>query len=171
MNVHPTLTELRDFAVTALGIVPAAKSWLAGMKFLKQPHFSEGCVVTPAATLPKTAAALVGRSLSQPGVRLATGTSVPLDTVLGPGWALLHFIDGPNIEIRAFANSPSDGAPTLTVTDDAGTFGHLAGTGISLLVRPDRYVAAAVEASAVATALESLSRYSPRLKQASAQTR
>ena len=60
MNVNPTLTAIRDAAITASGIVPAAKGWLAGMKFLKQPHFTDGCVVAPAADLPKPAAALIG---------------------------------------------------------------------------------------------------------------
>ncbi|MFD1213634.1 FAD-dependent monooxygenase, partial [Arthrobacter sp. GCM10027362] len=144
MNVNPALTALRDSAIAALGVVPAAKNWLAGMKFLKQPHFTEGCVAAPAADVPKSAAALVGRPLSQPRVRLATGGTMALDTVLGPGWARLRFLPGGSIEIRRLGRAAKDdGAEPVPAVDASGAFAPLAGTGVVLVVRPDRYVAAA----------------------------
>ncbi|WP_051423450.1 bifunctional 3-(3-hydroxy-phenyl)propionate/3-hydroxycinnamic acid hydroxylase [Arthrobacter sp. MA-N2] len=161
MNVNPALTAIRDFAVTALGIIPAAKNWLAGMKFLKQPHFTEGCVIAPAKDLPKAAAALVGRSLFQPDVRLSTGETAALDTVLGTGWALLRFPAGPSIEIRTTGNAPSGLDTTLTIADVTGAFAPLAGSNVTLIVRPDRYVAAATTTSGIDAALESLATYVP----------
>ena len=93
MNTNPALTAIRDAAITASGIVPAAKGWLAGMKFLKQPHFTAGCVVAPAADqFPSAAAALVG-----PFPFPAAGHARPPATpsrwtpCWATGWALLRF--------------------------------------------------------------------------------
>jgi 3-(3-hydroxy-phenyl)propionate hydroxylase len=164
MNVNPVLTTVRDSLVTALGIVPAAKSWLTGMKFLKQPHFTNGCVVAPAADLPKTASALVGRSLSQPEVLLATGEAVPLDTVLGSGWAGLRFLPGGTVQVQQLSvNKNVDGAEPVVVSDTAGAFAPLAGTGTVLFVRPDRYVAAATTAAGEQDAMQALKKYVPGL--------
>ena len=165
MNTNPKLTPLRDAAITASGIVPAAKAWLAGMKFLKQPHFTDGCVVAPAADVPKPAAALVGRALSQPGVRLSTGDTAALDTVLGSGWALLRFPAGSNgnFEVQSLATDGHDGGAPVTVTDTTGAFTSLSGTGVSLVVRPDRYVATATTPSGEPAALRSLAAYVPGL--------
>jgi 3-(3-hydroxy-phenyl)propionate hydroxylase len=169
MSTHPVLTTLRDAAITALGVVPAAKGWLAGMKFLKQPHFTEGCVAPAGPGVPKAAAALIGRSLSQPvvtpdpTVHSAAPGSVPLDTVLGPGWALLTFPAGSGsagIEIQQLG---ADAEGTVEVSDATGAFTALAGSGITLVVRPDRYVATAAAPGRVDAALESLSRYVPEL--------
>lgn len=177
MNVNPALTAIRDAAITASGIVPAAKGWLAGMKFLKQPHFTDGCVAAPGAGIPKAAAALVGRSLSQPQVTLPIGDDVPLDTVLGPGWALLHFPvgSGASMEVRRLAAGRLDpevnddgGSPfaltgTTAVSDTSGAFTALAGSGVTLAVRPDRYVAAATTPETEQTTFEALAAYVPEL--------
>lgn len=177
MNVNPALTAIRDAAITASGIVPAAKAWLAGMKFLKQPHFTDGCVAAPGAGVPKAAAALVGRSLSQPQVTLPTGDAVPLDTVLGTGWALLHFPSdgGPAIEVRRLGTegdgtegNDDGGSPlalcvTTAVTDTSGAFKAVAGSGVALVVRPDRYVAAATTPDTEQAAFDALAAYVPEL--------
>ncbi|WP_461174712.1 FAD-dependent monooxygenase [Arthrobacter sp. Z1-9] len=177
MNVNPVLTAVRDAAITASGIVPAAKAWLAGMKFLKQPYFADGCVVLPGSEVPKWAAVLVGRSLSQPQVTLSTGDSVQLDTVLGMGWALLHFpLDrGAPFEVKrldAGGNGPigsDDGsrrlalAGVITATDTDGAFAAAAGSGMTLVVRPDRYVAAVTTRHTEQAAFEALSAYVPEL--------
>ena len=176
MNVNPTLSALRDAAITASGIVPAAKGWLAAMKFLKQPHFTDGCVVAPGAGVPKAAAALVGRSLSQPQVTLSAGDAAPLDSVLGNGWALLHFPagTGASFEVRRLNTGPVNewnddgGSPlarqgTTAVTDASGAFSAVAGSGVTLVVRPDRYVAAATTPETERTALDALAAYVPEL--------
>lgn len=176
MNVNPALTALRDAAITASGIIPSAKAWLAGMKFLKQPHFTDGCVADPGTAVPKSAAGLVGRSLSQPQVMLATGDKVPLDTVLGTGWALLHFPYDPSapLEVRHVdaggnGSATSDGGARLAlsaataVTAVSGAFAELAGSGVTLLVRPDRYVAAAMTAATRQATLDALAAYVPAL--------
>ncbi|WP_139004304.1 FAD-dependent monooxygenase [Arthrobacter crystallopoietes] len=164
MNVNPALTAIRDTLITALGIVPAAKNWLTGMRFLKQPHFMDGCVVAPAAEVPKEASALVGRSLSQPDVLLATGDTVPLDTVLGSGWASLRFLPGGSVRIQQHSAGNNDGgAEPIAISDVSGAFAPLVGTDVVLIVRPDRYVAAATTAAGEQGAMQALSEYMPEL--------
>ncbi|MCG2621445.1 FAD-dependent monooxygenase [Arthrobacter sp. I2-34] len=161
MGLNPVLNTLRDSAVTALGIAPAAKNWLTGMKFLKQPHFTDGCVLAPASNVAKPAAGLVGRSLSQPPVQLASGDVVPLDTLLGQGWAVLRFRGGSAVEIQRFDDAGA--ASPLRVTDVGGAFAPLYGTGTVLIVRPDRYVAAATDEAGERAALAGLAQWVPNL--------
>ena len=172
MNVTPAWTMLRDTVVTASGIVPAAKRWLTGMKFLKQPSFSAGCVVSPGSDVPKSAAALVGRSLPQPVVRLPNGDTTALDPVLGPGWSVLRFPAGSagTFDVRALAAGPHFDESAVTVSDTAGAFAALAGSGVVLVVRPDRYVAAAAMGSE-ADSLRKLSAYDAALALAGAGSR
>lgn len=165
MSTNPKLTPLRDAAITASGIVPAVKAWLVGMKFLKQPHFTQGCVVKPGAEVPKAATALVGRALSQPSVELAGGERVQLDEVLGYGWSILR--PGPAGKIRiqrigadAPARKPGE---EILVTDLDDAFMPLREHNVSLIVRPDRYVAAACLTGTESSALASLGRFAPAL--------
>jgi 3-(3-hydroxy-phenyl)propionate hydroxylase len=166
MSTNPALTTLRDAAITALGVVPAAKGWLAGMKFLKQPHFTNGCVIPAGPDVPKAAAALIGRSLPQPLVTRGSavpGDNVPLDTVLGTGWVLLRFPAASGtagmeiVQLRPGTDTP------VQVSDATGAFRALADSGVTLVVRPDRYVAAAAMPGGVDAALKSLERYVPDL--------
>ena len=143
MSTSPVATALRDGAISALGIVPSAKAWIVGMKFLRQPHFIEGCVQTPSARVPQAAADLVGKALAQPRVREADGAICWLDAVLGPEWSTLHF--RPDGHIQAVRQGRAGQAGASRVVDDLdGLFIDLHASGAVLLVRPDRYVAAAV---------------------------
>ena len=49
------------------------------------------------------------------------------------------------------------------VTDTSGAFAALAGTGMTLVVRPDRYVAAAATPDTEQAAFEALAAYVPQL--------
>ncbi|MDR6415624.1 3-(3-hydroxy-phenyl)propionate hydroxylase [Pseudarthrobacter sulfonivorans] len=177
MNVNPVLTAIRDAAITASGIVPSAKGWLAGMKFLKQPYFTDGCVADSSTAVPKgAAAALVGRSLAQPQVTLPTGDAVPLDTVLGTGWALLYFpydrrapFEVRRVDTVGSSTGETDGGARLAltgatpVTGASGAFATVEGSGVTLVVRPDRYVAAAMTPANAQATLEALGAYVPEL--------
>jgi 3-(3-hydroxy-phenyl)propionate hydroxylase len=143
MSTSRVATALRDGAISALGVVPSAKAWIVGMKFLRQPHFVDGCVQTPSARVPEAAADLVGKALAQPRVREADGATCWLDAVLGPEWSTLHF--RPDGHIQAVRQGRAGHGGESTVVDDLdGLFKDLHGSGAVLLVRPDRYVAAAV---------------------------
>ncbi|MDF3843519.1 bifunctional 3-(3-hydroxy-phenyl)propionate/3-hydroxycinnamic acid hydroxylase [Pseudomonas citronellolis] len=157
MSTHPLLTTLRDVAVVALGIVPPAKRWLVDMKFLKQPYFTTGCIVPPASDLPRAAADLVGRALPQPRVQRPNGERIALDKVLGSDWAILRFPKDAALEIQRPAGRREG------VVDLDGAFAALLGSGLTLLVRPDRYVAAASRAPDEQLALQALAALIPAL--------
>jgi 3-(3-hydroxy-phenyl)propionate hydroxylase len=160
MSTRPAVNLLRDATVNAIGIVPSWKRWLTGMKFLKQPHFTAGCVVPADVKLPPAARELVGRSLSQPQVRLPSGAEVGLDEVIGNGWALLSPADDGSLGVIALPDGTDNGQQTLQtlVSEQTGAFAAAAGGHI--LVRPDRYVAAVFTASAAAATLAHLAKYS-----------
>ena len=152
MNTDARLTRLRDAAITSLGVVPAAKAWVAGMRFLKQPHFATGVVVPPARNAP--GAGLVGRALPQPSVT-AHGRTTGLDAHLGSGWCVLR-VFGSTIDV-----APLDGTTASSVTVDAPWLGLTRPVGI--VVRPDRYVAAVTEYGQEAAALRELEGLVPHL--------
>ncbi|MDR2256467.1 MAG: FAD-dependent monooxygenase [Arthrobacter sp.] len=68
MSTNRAVCLARDGLLPALGLVPRAKAWLTGMKFLKQPNYRDGLAVPAAKDLPAAAAALLGGSLPQPMV-------------------------------------------------------------------------------------------------------
>jgi 3-(3-hydroxy-phenyl)propionate hydroxylase len=147
--------------VNAVGIVPSWKRWLTGMKFLKQPHFTAGCVVPGSVELPPAARELIGRSLPQPPVRLPNGFRVPLDEVIGNGWALLSPADDGALRVIALPEGTGDGqqqAVEATVSEQTRAFAAAAGAHI--LVRPDRYIAAVFTDAAATAVLVQLAKYS-----------
>ncbi|KQU55313.1 hypothetical protein ASG84_23085 [Rhodococcus sp. Leaf278] len=172
MSTSPVVTIVRDALITASGVVPAAKRWITEMKFLQQPHFTTGCVVPPAPTLPSSVAYLVGRSLPQPVVTLADDTAVPLDTVLGVGWSLLRFpIDRDGtveiVRLGGPASSAYDLAwRTTVIHDSTETFRPNTDGPLTLVVRPDHYVAAAYTPDHEDDALTALAAFVPGLADA-----
>lgn len=164
MTTHPVLAALRDGLLAALSIVPAAKRWVVGMRFLKQPRFVAGCVAGPSQDVPPSAAEMIGRALAQPTVRSARGDVAPLDTLLGSGWALLRFTGDGSIQVQVLGSGgEKTAAPSTSVFDDSGTFGSLARSGVTLWVRPDRYVATASRTDKEAMAAEALAHFVPDL--------
>jgi 3-(3-hydroxy-phenyl)propionate hydroxylase len=166
----------RDAAVRAACVVPACRRFLAESRYRPTAHFLEGFVAAPAPGLPRAAVRLVGRMLPQPRVLTADAGSVLLDDVLSDGCALVAA--GCTEGAAAAARSPLAGlgctavaiglddrmpAPepgVVGVGDVDGRlqeeFGPLRGT--VLLVRPDRYVAAAWRGRSPAEAAEGAAR-------------
>lgn len=166
MSTNRRLTPVRDAALTALGIIPSAKAWFAEMRFMKQPHFTQGCVAPPRSNVPKASAVLVGRALSQPNVELAGGERLPLDVVLGTGWTILRPGPAGVLEIDKIGPGAPEDRPgqKTSVTDLDGAFAQQAQQNVSLIVRPDRYVAAVCLQGAEDVALASLERFVPKLR-------
>ena len=178
MNVNPVLTAIRDAAITASGIIPAAKGWLAGMKFLKQPHFNGGCVADPRHGRPEECRRRPGGLLpvpapGHPGHRrhrsAGRGSGYRLGTAVLPVRAQrpmeVRRVDAAG---NGTATTSDGGAPlalsaATPVTDASGAFAALAGSGVTLLVRPDRYVAAAMTAATRQATLDALAAYVPAL--------
>jgi len=162
MSTNSFGTAFRDGFITATGLVPPLKRWITGMKFLKQPHYASGCLVTDVPGAPKEALDLVGRSLSQPQVEMAAGDPVGLDALLGLGWVSLRFEGDGQFVIVPLTHGIGTPSEARTVTDVTGLFAEVP-AGVSLIVRPDRYVAAAVPTELEAVALGKLGEYVPEL--------
>jgi 3-(3-hydroxy-phenyl)propionate hydroxylase len=158
MSTDRRVTAARDLGIAAAGLVPPAKAWLAEMRFLRQPHFTAGCIVPPAAHLPRALRNLVGRSLPQPTVTTETGEQVRLDALLRAGWTLLRSDRG----ALAVVSLRHDGAPVTRVASAPADWLGTEQT-VSLLVRPDRYVAAVTSLDEEESALGVLSPLVPWL--------
>jgi 3-(3-hydroxy-phenyl)propionate hydroxylase len=169
-RLHGVLTRA---AFHTLGLWPAARDYVAQMKYKPPPRFAEGFI------LPRGEGRreLVGRLLPQPEVILPDGTRVLLDEVLGSRFALL--IHGPDAS-DGFAKLSHPiwnrlEAARIGVLPPGGTAGEAGGVayvvaadeklatalarhpGCALLLRPDHYVAAIIPLDypePVATAVE-----------------
>ncbi|HVR52277.1 MAG TPA: bifunctional 3-(3-hydroxy-phenyl)propionate/3-hydroxycinnamic acid hydroxylase [Pseudorhodoferax sp.] len=165
MSTQPALTAVRDWSISALGLYPAAKAWIVGMKFLRQPHYVAGCVRSPSSRLLPAARDLVGKAMAQPRVRTQAGTVDGLDAHLGTDWAQLHFRRDGWIELTSRPAGQRRFART-SVQDLDGLFTDLASSDVRLLVRPDRYVAAAAsDPQELAEAFAALEVWLPQLAQ------
>ena len=150
---------IRDLLVAATNRWPRARRYLAEMRFRPEQTCRSGFVVQDGRVT------AVGRALPQPNVLCGDGREVPLDDVLGPGFALLaidparddpfHDLGHPlweRIGARRLAIVLGDRAPGCDprrVADLDGQLASFLGTGSRfVLVRPDRFVAAAFEAAA-----------------------
>ena len=129
-----------------LAYFPAARDYVAQMKFKPPPRFTEGFIVPDGAGHKHT---LVGRLFPQPYVH-AGGADVLLDDVLGNGFSIVVRSPQPEVALAALAGRPwSDlGARVVVFGRDATELtpnprlaryaDHV------ILLRPDRYVAACV---------------------------
>ncbi len=168
MAIGAMKTRLRDVAFRAVSVVPRVNEYLRYMRFITPPNYADG-VAVPAPSRTAPLAGAVGRPLSQPTVTFADGTDGGLDRALGGDWALVEIGEGSAIDARSGywgalgarhvrvlpAGSrllaPSAGDGLVTVIEAADTVVSLwgearaAGAGpVTLLVRPDKYVAAVI---------------------------
>ncbi|MDC7788894.1 bifunctional 3-(3-hydroxy-phenyl)propionate/3-hydroxycinnamic acid hydroxylase [Rhodoplanes sp. TEM] len=139
------------------GLVPPVQAWFAEMRYKPKPFYREGLVAPEDDGL-----GLAGRMLPQPEIERPDRSRVRLDDLLGDGFALvatgaeaqahLARLDGDLglTRLRRLAVLPPDcnpyrGLPDVPVGRDvAGLLtGRLRGRDALLVVRPDRYVAAA----------------------------
>jgi len=162
MSTNGFATALRDGLIYATGAIPPLKRWLTGMKFLKQPHYREGVLLAPHASVGAVASEFVGRTLPQPDVELSSGTTTQLDNVLGNEWAIVRCGANGQREIVQLESTGAAVTPAARVSDATALFAGIA-EGISLIVRPDRYVAAAVPTSKESAALSQLALWVPDL--------
>ncbi len=73
-------------AFRLLGLYPPARDYVAQMRFKPTPRFANGFLLADGRDARRT---LVGRLFPQPRVTLRDGAEMPLDDVLGPGFALV----------------------------------------------------------------------------------
>jgi 3-(3-hydroxy-phenyl)propionate hydroxylase len=160
-------------AFTALRVWPPASDYMLQMKYKPKPRFTEGFVL-PAG---RTGRALVGRLFPQPMVRTGDGKEVLLDEMLGEGFAVLACTRTPAalaahlahpvwraLSVRVVAAVGAAVPPVggvEVVIDAGGALAAVLGADCAtiVLLRPDRYVAAAftaAEAGETAAALQRL---------------
>jgi 3-(3-hydroxy-phenyl)propionate hydroxylase len=173
----------RDKLAAALNLVPAAKRWIAEGRYKPKPRFHGGALVE--AVGPAAEGKPVGQMFPQPRVDTRTEQNVRLDDVLGPWFSVLVWGNDPRqvfdqdsldtltrlgvklVSVRPSTQLHWDAAPTgdprealdVTVIGDATgrlkTWFDTHPVGF-VVVRPDRYVAAAAvsqHAPSVTTAL------------------
>jgi 3-(3-hydroxy-phenyl)propionate hydroxylase len=135
-----------EYLFRVLAIVPAARDYVAQMKFKPPPRFAKGFILPDDAGPKHT---LVGRLFPQPIVR-AGAMDVLLDDVLGPGFSIVVRSPRPDAAVTLLGLKPwSDIAANIVVMGrDVGELtpnprlerynDHV------ILLRPDRYVVACV---------------------------
>jgi len=173
----------RDRIAAALNLVPAAKKWIAEGRYKPRPRFHAGALV-PAVGAAATADP-VGSMFPQPRVDTRVKQNVLLDDVLGPWFSVLVWGNDPRrvfdrqslesltrlgvrlISIRPTTQLHWDDTPTGDPREDADVTVIADSTGRLktwfdthpvgfVVIRPDRYVAAAAvaqDASRVTSAL------------------
>lgn len=158
------------------GIIPPVRDYFVGMKFKPVPRFRDGFLCGDDLNARDT---LVGRMLPQPNVIDEAGQPQKLDDVLGSGFALLAIEPADPSVLSAFdhslwtrldanrlvlspdrqTGSGDDLCRTVQVEDGVLPPRFAKYAGKILLVRPDRYVAAAfapAEADDIADRLAAL---------------
>jgi 3-(3-hydroxy-phenyl)propionate hydroxylase len=173
----------RDKLAAALNLVPAAKRWIAEGRYKPSPRFHVGALVE--AVGPAAEGQPVGQMFPQPRVDTRTEQNVLLDDVLGPWFSVLVWGNDPRqvfdqksldtltrlgvklVSVRPSTQLHWDAAPTGDPREarDVTVIGDVTGrlktwfdthpVGF-VVVRPDRYVAAAAlsqHAPSVTTAL------------------
>lgn len=168
MAVGTMRTRLRDAAFRAVSLVPRINDYLRYMRFIAPPNYAAG-VAVPAPTRQAPLAHVVGRPLGQPTVTFPDGTTGGLDRALGGHWTLVQIGDGAGIDARrgywggldarqvrvlpagTRRPLPQEGDEVVTVVERTDSVVSLHGEAvaagaraITLLVRPDKYVAAVV---------------------------
>jgi 3-(3-hydroxy-phenyl)propionate hydroxylase len=144
------------------GLVPGLQDYFAQMKFKPKPFYRDGFVIPQDGELN-----LTGRMLPQPSVELMDRSRKMLDACMGNGFCLIAYgvdaqrtaaaaarLDFGLSDLRRLAILPSIYNPdpdiegTIeTVRDHAGAFASVISSDrdVLILVRPDRYVAAATQ--------------------------
>ena len=147
-------------------LIPNVQAYFAQMKYKPKPHYIKGFVRTDDGELN-----IAGRMVLQPLVETADGQRVLLDHVMGPGFRLVAYGDNAQrvlAEVRghgmgfdvgpSLAILPSTTLPDREAAADIEVVRELDGLmgkimphdrTVLMLIRPDRYVAAATTGSPV----------------------
>jgi len=162
-------TRLRDAVVRTVSIVPKVYDFIANMRFITPPDYSNGVAVPALRSGIAVFDELIGRALPQPVVRTAAGDEHGLDLEIGPDWALIEIgatgfvkdeywlkLRARRIRLLPHGSQPSAEADMTEVQDTAGVLSRATSGAAVLVVRPDKYVAAVFGPGQEATAVTGL---------------
>jgi 3-(3-hydroxy-phenyl)propionate hydroxylase len=149
---------LTQFGFRCLNVWPPVRSYFTEMKYKPKPRFTDGFLLPDGASVRDT---LVGRLIPQPLALGDDGVTLPLDATLGDGFSLLGLTEDParfeaetsqpvwqQLGVRRILVTTSGASSTSSVTVLKVPREQLVGANnrvkdLVLLLRPDRYVAAA----------------------------
>lgn len=181
MAVGAVRTNMRDIAFRAVSLIPAAHRYLGSMRFITPPDYRNGVAIKAERDVDKRVGAWVGFALSQPTVSDEQGSEAGLDAHLGSGWSLLTLqaegtgaaVVDPFWSELGVSRFRLTGKPSASATGakeaqlvDAGRVLALPGLTKThtVLVRPDRYVAAVFTEQSEPKVIDQLRSYvNPRL--------
>ena len=172
MTSKPAVAKARDLVVHAATKLPQSRRYLSEMRFRPAAIYREGFVV------PNGDKGLVGRMIPQPRVLDANGRMVLLDDILGPGFALIgvacdgdgwvdaKHLDGLGcrlVDVALDDMGARDVDGRVGMCDADGRVHELLSPyrGQMLLVRPDRFVAAAVPPKELPDVAARLAQFAP----------
>ncbi|RAN79193.1 hypothetical protein B5P43_14775 [Bacillus sp. SRB_336] len=159
MAVGALRTNVRDVAFRTVSMIPAVHRYLGAMRFISPPDYRKGVAIKAGRDIDRRVAAWVGFALSQPSVRDREGSTSALDAHLGDGWSLLTLdaeggrcathnpfwsaLDARRLHLAGKPPTSTEGArdPLLVDADRVLAVPGLAKPH-TVVVRPDRYVAA-----------------------------
>jgi 3-(3-hydroxy-phenyl)propionate hydroxylase len=172
MTSKPVVAKARDLLVRAATRLPRSRQYLSEMRFRPAAIYREGFVV------PDGDNGLVGRMIPQPRVLDANGRMVLLDEILGSGFALIGVACDGDAWVEA-KDLDSLGCRLVDVAlDDMGARDVDGRVGMCdadgrvhelltpyrgrmLLVRPDRFVAAAAPPKEMGDVAAGLAEFAP----------
>lgn len=175
MAVGAVRTNVRDIAFRTVSMIPAVHRYLGSMRFITPPDYRKGMAIKAEGDVDRRVGAWVGFALSQPTVRDAQGASAALDEHLGNGWSLLTLqpegsgtftldpfwsqLGARHFQLAGQAPAAANGVPeTLVDTQRVLALPRLS-TAHTVLVRPDRYVAAVFTEQSQLSAINQLRTY------------
>jgi 3-(3-hydroxy-phenyl)propionate hydroxylase len=170
------VAKFRDVAFRTLTLLPSIKRYITELRFKPMPRFEQGVVVHDPSLGKKSA---VGRIFIQPRVTLTSGETMRLDDAIGNRFAVItwaadagHWLDGktrsvldrldakvvtirPMEQLSAVTDLASD---TLLLGDSDGILKIWFGRQprMTVIVRPDRIIAATCFPASIGTTLDSV---------------
>lgn len=171
------LAKLRDFLSYVLGAIPSVKSYILQMRFKPMPFYSSGAIVHQSPSKKFKVPSPVGRMFAQPWIKTTDGQLLRFDDAIGTGFAIVSWVMDPRHYMDADTREYWDsvGARYVSIIPETELAevmrteqdkGHLVLVDVNLdfkdwfgryqvatvVLRPDRFVAAAVATSEISRA-------------------
>jgi 3-(3-hydroxy-phenyl)propionate hydroxylase len=171
------LAKLRDAATFLLGAIPPMRAYILQMRFKPMPRYTTGAVVNGQPNRKITVPSAIGRMFPQPEVMTPDGRRMLFDDAIGPWFAVVSWMVDPRHYMDAAARDywQRMGARFVTIVPET-QLAEMKRQGVerdglnladlhlgfkdwfgryqvsTVILRPDRFVAAAVTATEISEA-------------------